>query len=53
MRLNRGQEFVIGGYTFGGKSFDALIFRYYERIKDCSMLPGRAWIHSVFPSSIR
>ena len=30
MRVNRGQEFVIGGYTFGGKSFDALIFGYYE-----------------------
>jgi bifunctional non-homologous end joining protein LigD len=30
MRLNRGQEFVIGGYTFGTKTFDALIFGYYE-----------------------
>jgi ATP-dependent DNA ligase len=30
MRVNRGQEFVIGGYTLGGKSFDALIFGYYE-----------------------
>lgn len=24
MRVNRGQEFVIGGYTVGGKTFDAL-----------------------------
>jgi hypothetical protein len=27
---NRGQEFVIGGYTVGGATFDALIFGYYE-----------------------
>ena len=30
MRINRGQEFVIGGYTVGGRGFDALIFGYYE-----------------------
>lgn len=30
MRVNRGQEFVIGGYTVGGRTFDALIFGYYE-----------------------
>jgi DNA ligase D-like protein (predicted ligase) len=30
MRVNQGQEFVIGGYTIGGKTFDALIFGYYE-----------------------
>jgi DNA ligase D-like protein (predicted ligase) len=30
MRVNRGQEFVIGGYTVGGAAFDALIFGYYE-----------------------
>jgi ATP-dependent DNA ligase len=29
MRVNRGQEFVIGGYTRGTKTFDALIFGYY------------------------
>src|SRR5262245_60879233 len=29
MRLNRGQEFVIAGYTIGGRYFDAPIFRYY------------------------
>jgi bifunctional non-homologous end joining protein LigD len=29
MRINRGQEFVIGGYTAGGTTFDALIFGYY------------------------
>lgn len=30
MRINQGQEFVIGGYTLGTKTFDALIFGYYE-----------------------
>ena len=26
MRVNQGQEFVIGGYTASAKNFDALIF---------------------------
>jgi DNA ligase D-like protein (predicted ligase) len=30
MRVNRGQELVIGGYTIGTKAFDALIFGYYD-----------------------
>jgi DNA ligase D-like protein (predicted ligase) len=30
MRVNRGQEFVIGGYTVGNP-FDALIFGYYDK----------------------
>ena len=30
MRVNQGQEFVIGGYTPSPKNFDALIFGYYE-----------------------
>ena len=30
MRINRGQEFVIGGYTLGGNTFEALVFGYYE-----------------------
>jgi bifunctional non-homologous end joining protein LigD len=30
MRVNRGQEFVIGGYTIGTTTFDALIFGYYD-----------------------
>jgi DNA ligase D-like protein (predicted ligase) len=30
MRVNRGQEFVIAGYTFGTKTFDALIIGYYD-----------------------
>ena len=28
--VNQGQEFVIGGYTVGPKSFDAVIFGYFE-----------------------
>ena len=30
MRINLGQEFVIGGYTVGGKTFDAVICGYFE-----------------------
>jgi bifunctional non-homologous end joining protein LigD len=30
MRVNRSQEFVIGGYTIGTATFDAIIFGHYE-----------------------
>jgi bifunctional non-homologous end joining protein LigD len=30
MRLNRGQEFVTGGYTHGTRTFDALVFGYFQ-----------------------
>jgi bifunctional non-homologous end joining protein LigD len=30
MRINKGQEFVIGGYTPGSRNLDAVIFGYYE-----------------------
>src|SRR5205085_8087464 len=30
MRVNQGQEFVIGGYTPSAKNFDALVLGYYE-----------------------
>jgi DNA ligase D-like protein (predicted ligase) len=33
MRLNKGQEFVIGGYTIGPANIDALIFGYYDSKK--------------------
>jgi hypothetical protein len=33
MRVNQEQQIVIGGYTVGGSTFDALIFGYYEREK--------------------
>jgi bifunctional non-homologous end joining protein LigD len=33
MRVNQGQEFVIGGYTVGGATFDALVYGYYDGAK--------------------
>jgi len=30
MRVNQGQEFVIGGYTIGSNTFDALIVGHYQ-----------------------
>jgi ATP-dependent DNA ligase len=30
MPLNRSEEFVIGGYTKGGRTFDALVLGRYE-----------------------
>lgn len=30
MRVNRTQDFVIGGFTVGGNPFDAIIFGYYD-----------------------
>jgi hypothetical protein len=38
MRVNRGYGFVIGGYTRGTKTFDALIFRP-------TFLGGNGWGH--------
>jgi ATP-dependent DNA ligase len=46
MRVNRGQEFVIGGYTRGTKTFDALVFGYHPTrpdlaMSDCCVRAGR------------
>ena len=30
MRINQSQELVIGGYTLGGRTFDALVLGYYQ-----------------------
>jgi ATP-dependent DNA ligase len=30
MRVNRGQPFVIGGYTLGARNFDAIVFGYFD-----------------------
>src|SRR5579871_2484701 len=30
MRVNQAQEFVIGGYTVGGRTFESLVFGYYD-----------------------
>jgi ATP-dependent DNA ligase len=37
MRINQGQEFVIGGYTLGGKNFDAVIFGCYDAGSFCTL----------------
>jgi bifunctional non-homologous end joining protein LigD len=39
MRVNQGQEFVIGGYTRAPRAFDALIFGYYQ-VENWSTLRG-------------
>jgi bifunctional non-homologous end joining protein LigD len=49
MRVNRGQEFVIGGYTIGGSTFDALIFGYYEG--DALIYAART--HAGFTPAVR
>lgn len=49
MRVNQEQEFVIGGYTVGGSTFDALIFGYYEEKQ--LMYAGRT--RSGFTPSLR
>lgn len=33
MRVNQGEELVIGGYTPSDRNFDALIIGYYEKGK--------------------
>ena len=49
MRVNRTEEFVIGGYTLGGPHFDALIFGYWEG--DRLMYAART--RSGFTSALR
>jgi DNA ligase D-like protein (predicted ligase) len=49
MRINQGQEFVIGGYTAGTRGFDALIFGYFEG--DRLMYAGRT--RSGFTPTLR
>lgn len=49
MQVNRAQEFVIGGYTMGGRTFDALILGYYE----CERLLYAARTRSGFTPASR
>ena len=49
MRINEGQEFVIGGYTPGPMNFDALVFGYYAG--DKLMYAGRT--RSGFTPALR
>ena len=32
VRVNRTQDFVVGGYIIGGNPFDALVFGYYQSV---------------------
>lgn len=48
MRVNQGQEFVIGGYTVTAKNFDALIFGYY---KDTQLLYAARTRNGFTPAS--
>jgi ATP-dependent DNA ligase len=47
MRINQGQDFVIGGYTPTPGSFDALIFGYYDG--DQLLYVGRAIASRLVP----
>jgi ATP-dependent DNA ligase len=49
MRVNRCGEFAIGGYTVGGRHFDAMIFEYWEG--DRLMYAGRT--RSGFAPALR
>jgi ATP-dependent DNA ligase len=53
MRLNKGQEFVIGGYTLGAKYFDAVIFGYYEAGKLLYAGRTRNGFTPIFASTCR
>jgi bifunctional non-homologous end joining protein LigD len=46
MRVNRGQEFVIGGYTVGGSTFDALVFGYYDERQTDLRRPDAQRLHA-------
>jgi len=48
MRVNRAQQFVIGGYTIGGSTFDAIIFGYYEG-KRLMRRAHSEWLHTGTP----
>jgi bifunctional non-homologous end joining protein LigD len=50
MRVNAGQEFVIGGYTVGGRTFDALVFGIYAGPL-CSTSRARATACGIHASS--
>lgn len=49
--MNRGQEFVIGGYTPSPKNFDALIIGYYEP-GSCSCRPHPEWLYTGFACGV-
>jgi len=53
MRVNRGQEFVIGGYTLGTNTFDALIIGHYVGDQDDARLIYVARTRSGFTPAAR
>jgi ATP-dependent DNA ligase len=48
MRVNRGQELVIAGYTPSSKNFDALIVGYYE---NCELMYAAGTRNGFTPAS--
>jgi hypothetical protein len=51
MRLNRSEECVIGGYTRGGRTFDALILGRYEGGRLVYVARTRVGFHSGEPGA--
>jgi bifunctional non-homologous end joining protein LigD len=47
MRVNRGQAFVIAGYTLGLKNFDAVVFGYYDGGKLMYAGRTRSGVHAL------
>jgi len=47
MRLNLGQEFVIGGYTPGSNGFDAVIVGYYKPAPPLTLPNAQGFPHAV------
>jgi len=49
MRVNLGQPFVIAGYTPAGRTFDAIVFGYFDNAR--VMYAGRTaqWVHAFVP----
>lgn len=48
MRMNRGQEFIIAGYTPAGRTFDAVIFGY---LRDGKLIFAAKTRNGFTPSS--
>jgi ATP-dependent DNA ligase len=48
MRVNQAQEFVIGGYFTGGRTFDAMIFGCHDR---CRLMYAARTRNGFTPSS--
>jgi len=51
MRVNEAEQFVIGGYTIGGRTLDALVFGYTEakRLMYWALDPQRVHVVAALP----